>query len=304
MNLTHRILTLLAICMLPFSLAATLPIAPGAELRCVSSNFAFTEGPAADTAGNVYFTDQPNDRIHLWNASTGEVSVFMEPSGRSNGLWFTAHPQPTLYACADADGELWSIDVDTLAVTVRVAGFSGKLLNGPNDVWVHPDGSLYFTDPFYKRPYWNNREAPEQPGQHVYRLPVGSTEAIPVETGLQQPNGIIGTPDGRQLFVADIGAKQTWVYTIDEQGELSDKRLFCELGSDGMTLDADGNLYLTGDGVTVFSPKGKLLGNIPVPENWTANVTFAGPEHRTLFITAMGSIYTLEMSVSGAAFQH
>lgn len=301
MNHTLRFLTLMmSITSSIGAASASIPIAPGAELTRAATGFSFTEGPTADLQGNVFFTDQPNDRIHLWNAQTGEVSVFLEPSGRSNGLFFTAHPSPTLYACADANGELWSIDPETREVTIRVSDFDGKLLNGPNDLWVHPDGSLYFTDPFYKRPYWENREQPDQTGQHVYRLAPEDSQAVPVDTDLVQPNGIIGSPDGQRLFVADIGDNKTWVYAIAADGSLTDRELFCELGSDGMTLDSEGNLYLTGKGVTVFSAQGERLGNIPVPENWTANVTFGGAGGRTLFITAMGSIYTLEMAVAGA----
>mgnify|MGYP000446850213 FL=1 len=101
------------------------------------------------------------------------------------------------------------------------------------------------------------------------------------------------------LFVADIGAHKTYQYEIGKDGALGNRRLFCEMGSDGMTRDSAGNLYLTGKGVTVFDKDGKKLGDIPVNESWTANVCFGGPAMKTLFITAMDSLYTLEMSVPG-----
>lgn len=276
---------------------AELPVSPGAELTLVSEDFKFTEGPAADPEGNVYFTDQPNDRILKWSVETGKVTDFLKPAGRSNGLFFT--PEGKLIACADENGELWSIDPESKEVTVLLSGFDGKLFNGPNDVWVDPGGGMFFTDPFYKRPYWEGREKPEQEKQRVYFLPKGGEKAVVVEDTLKQPNGIIGTADGTTLFVADIGARKTYRYRIGPDHSLEEKELFCEMGSDGMTLDADGNLYLTGKGVTVFDSSGKKLGEIPVPEGWTANVTFGGEEMKTLFITAMDSLYTLEMSARG-----
>lgn len=280
------------------SLHARIPSAPGAELTLVSEGFKFTEGPAVDPAGDVYFTDQPNDRILKWSAATGKVETFLQPCGRANGLYFDK--QGKLIACADEKGELRRVDTKTKAFEVLLADYDGKLFNGPNDVWVAPDGGMYFTDPFYKRDYWQGREAPDQEKQRVFYLPEGAKAPVIAEDTLVQPNGIIGTPDGKRLFVADIGAKKTYQYDIAAGGALKNRRLFCEMGSDGMTRDSAGNLYLTGKGVTVFDQDGKKLGDIPVPEGWTANVTFGGKDLKTLFITAMDSVYTLQMTVAGA----
>jgi len=276
---------------------AQVPSAAGAELTLVADGFTFTEGPAADAEGNVYFTDQPNDRILKWSVESGKVTDFMKPAGRANGLFFDRTGQ--LIACADEKSQLWSIDITTQKVTILLDGYQGNLFNGPNDVWARPAGGLYFTDPFYKRDHWQNRDAPEQEKQRVYFLPEGAEIPIVVEESLVQPNGIIGTADGKTLYVADIGGNRTYQYQINADMTLSERKLFCEMGSDGMTLDADGNLYLTGKGVTVFDKEGKKLGEIPVPEGWTANVTFGGKEHKTLFITAMDSLYSLEMTVVG-----
>ena len=276
---------------------AEIPVAPGAELKLAADGYKFTEGPAADAAGNVYFTDQPNDRILKWSVETGKTDDFMKPAGRSNGLYFDRDGQ--LLACADEKSQLWRIDPETKKVTVILENFGGKLFNGPNDLWVHPDGGIYFTDPFYKRPYWENRDQPEQEKQRVFHLPEGAKAPVIADENVVQPNGIIGTPDGKTLFVADIGAKKTYRYDIAADGALTNRELFCEMGSDGMTLDTAGNLYLTGKGVIVFDKTGKKLGDIPVPEGWTANVTFGGKAMKTLFITAMDSLYTLEMSVPG-----
>jgi gluconolactonase len=267
-------------------------IAPGAAVELLADGFKFTEGPAADAAGNVYFTDQPNDRILKWSTD-GKLSTFMQPCGRSNGLYFDAQGQ--LWACADEKNELWSIAPDG-TVTVVVKQFDGKLLNGPNDLWIRPDGGIYFTDPFYKRPYWN-RGPREQDVHGVYYLAPDRQRLIRVADDLTQPNGIIGTPDGKTLYVADIGAKKTFVYGIQSDGTLADKRLFCELGSDGMTIDNRGNVYLTGKGVTVFDPTGNQIEHIPVPEGWTANVCFGAADRQTLFITASRGLYGLRMQV-------
>ena len=279
------------------SLSAQIPLAPGATLKLVADGYKFTEGPAADAKGDVYFTDQPNDRIMKWSAATGKVETFLQPCGRATGLYFDREGK--LIACADEKSELQRIDTETKEITVILKSYSDKLFNGPNDVWVDPKGAMFFTDPFYKRDYWKDREKPEQEKQRVFYLAKGAKQAQVADDSLVQPNGIIGTPDGRQLFVADIGAKKTFRYRITNDGRLTDRNLFCEMGSDGMTRDEDGNVYLTGNGVTVFDKKGEKLGEIPVPESWTANITFGGPEMKTLFITAMDSVYTIEMTVKG-----
>jgi gluconolactonase len=276
---------------------AASPIAAGAKLEKLADGFAFTEGPAADQDGHVFFTDQPNDRIVRWDAQTRTVSDWLKPAGRSNGMYFDR--DGNLLTCADEKNELWSISPGK-QVTVLVRDFGGKLLNGPNDLWIRPDGNLYFTDPLYKRPYWQRDPAMQQPGQHVYHFERRTGKLAPVATDLTQPNGLIGTPDGKTLYVADIGAKKTYAYAIQPDGTLADKRLFCELGSDGMTLDTEGNVYLTGRGVSVFDRAGKKIQQIDVPEGWTANVTFGGKERDLLFITASRGVYGLKMRVKGA----
>lgn len=270
-------------------------IAEGASLQLVSDQFSFTEGPAAAGNGDVYFTDQPNDRICRWDARTNQIEVFMEPAGRANGLWFDAEGR--LLAAADEKFELWRIGPGK-AVEVLADSYAGKKLNGPNDIWVHPNGTIYFTDPYYQRPWWQRTEM-EQEAQQVYMMRPGEQEVLLAAGGLVQPNGIIGTSDGTYLYVADIGDSKTYRYTLGADGSLSERIQLAGMGSDGMTLDERGNLYLTGKGVSVFSPEGTLLAHIDVPENWTANVTFGGADGKTLFVTAMDSVYTLRMNVKG-----
>ncbi len=269
-------------------------IAPGAGVIELASSFSFTEGPAVDAQGNVYFTDQHNNRIHKWSID-GKLSVWHAEPGRANGLYFDKNGN--LIACADENNELWLID-PAGKVTVLVRDYNGKKLNGPNDCWLDPKGGIYFTDPFYKRPYWK-RGPMEQDGQHVYYLAPDRRKLIRVINDLTQPNGIIGTADGKTLYVADIGARKTYVYNINADGTLSNKKLFAPMGSDGMTIDNEGNIYLTGKGVTVFNPQGEKIEHIDIDKGWTANVCFGSQDRHTLFITAQESLFAIRMRVKG-----
>jgi gluconolactonase len=269
-------------------------VAKGAVLKKISGQFSFTEGASVDKQGNVFFTDQPNDKI--WKYDTdGKLSVFLDKTGRSNGTYFDR--KGNLLTCADEKDELWSIDPNG-KVTVLLKDFNGHRFNGPNDLWEDLDGGIYFTDPYYQRPYWD-RTTPDIKGEKVYHLAKGKKQAVVVADDLEQPNGIVGTPDGKFLYVADIKAGKTYKYNIDKDGSLSNKQLFCELGSDGMTLDNEGNVYLTGDGVTVYDKGGNKIEHIKVPSQWTANLCFGGKNKNMLFITASESVYTIEMRVRG-----
>ncbi|MGB7768743.1 MAG: SMP-30/gluconolactonase/LRE family protein [Verrucomicrobiia bacterium] len=288
------ILSILLVC--SFQLfAAESVIAPGAKLEKLAGGFAFTEGPTCDQAGNVFFVDQPNNRIMEWSVE-GKLSTFMQPSGYANGMCFDANGN--LIACADEHNQLWSIAPDK-KVTVLIKDFQGKYLNGPNDVWVAPNGAMYITDPFYQRTWWDHSTM-ALTNEEVFYLSPDHQQLVRVTDDLKKPNGITGTPDGKTLFVADIGAGQTWRYDIQPDGPLTNKTLFCKMGSDGMTIDADGNIYITGHGVTVFDKTGRQIGHIDVKEPWTANVSFGGKDHKTLFITASKSFYSIQMRVKGA----
>ena len=291
-----------AVCVLAFGAAALggelSVLAPGAKLEKLADGFLFTEGPASDAEGNVFFTDQPNDRIHKWGVD-GKLSTFLQPCGRSNGLCFDG--KGALWACADENNQLWCIDAAG-RTTVVVKDYQGKLLNGPNDLWLRPDGGIYFTDPFYKRNYWK-RGPTEQDKQAVYFLSPDRQKLSRVADDLKQPNGVIGTPDGKTLYVADIGAGKTYAYDIQAAGTLVNKRLFCNLGSDGMTIDGEGNVYLTGKGVTAFDKVGRQIEQIAVPEQWTANVCFGGKDRQTLFITAGKGLYGVRTRTKGVGSQ-
>lgn len=269
-------------------------IAAGAQLKQVSSQFLFTEGPAVDKKGNIYFTDQPNDKI--WKYDThGKLELFMESSGRSNGLYF--NQKGNIIACADLNNELWEITPDK-KVTILLKGEVGKRHNGPNDLWLDKKEGIYFTDPYYQRPYWE-RKTQEIEGQKVYYLAKGSSQPVVVNDDVKKPNGIVGSQDGKYLFVADIGDNKTYRFDINPDGSLSNKNLHVEQGADGITLDNEGNLYLAGNGITVYNPAGIKIAHIPVPEKWCGNVGFGGKKRNVLFITASKSVFVLDMRVKG-----
>jgi gluconolactonase len=262
--------------------------------QLISKQFSFTEGASVDKKGNVFFTDQPNNKI--WEYSIdGKLSLFLDSAGRSNGMYFDK--KGNLVTCADEHNQLWSISSDK-KVTVLLKDLDGHLLNGPNDIWIDAKGGIYMTDPYYQRDYWTRTKS-DLDGQKVYYLPKGKKQPIIVDANFKRPNGIVGTPDGKYLYVADIGGNKMYKYTIEKDGTLSNRQLFTEQGGDGITLDERGNLYISGNGVTIYNPQGKKIGHIPVPEPWTANLCFGGVNKDVLFITASKAIYILKMNVKG-----
>jgi len=263
-------------------------------LHLVSRQFSFTEGPATDSKGNIYFTDQPNNKIWCYNTK-GVLSVFKDTAGRSNGTYFDK--QGNLITCADENNELWQINPSG-KVKVLLSGFQGRKFNGPNDLWIDAKGGIYFTDPYYQRSYWT-RTKPDLEQQRVYYLPKGADSAIIVAEDVKTPNGIVGSADGKILYVADFGKGKTFKYRISEDGRLSGQEIFTNMASDGMTIDGRGNLYLTGNGVTVFNSQGQKIDHIAVPEKWTANVCFGGKKRNILFITASEGVYVMKMKVKG-----
>ena len=252
----------------------------------LAGGFLFTEGPAADQEGNVYFTDIPNNRIHQWSVD-GKLSTFLENSDGANGLSFDENGN--LLACLGGTGKLVSIDAQGKS-TILADQYEDKPFNSLNDLWIDPKGGVYFTDPRY-----GNRDSLPQGGEHVYYLSADRKGPVRVIDDMVRPNGVIGTADGKTLYVADHGADKTWAYKINPDGSLSDKRLFAEQGSDGMTLDENANVYLTAEAVNVYSPSGKLLKTINVPEV-PSNVYFGGKDKNTLYITARTSLYSVNMN--------
>jgi gluconolactonase len=255
----------------------------------LAGDFKFTEGPASDAEGNVFFSDIPNNRIHKWSLD-GKLSTFRENSGGANGLY--VDKKGNVLACEGNGRQMVSIDPKG-NVTVLADKYQDKRFNSLNDLWLDPKGGIYFTDPRY-----GPRNDLEQDGEHVYYLSPDRKKIIRVISDMVRPNGIIGTADGKLLYVADHGGNKTFIYTINKDGTLSNKKLFAPEGSDGMTIDNEGNVYLTTKVVAVYNSKGQKIETIDVPEG-PANVCFGGKDSRTLFITARTSLYLLRMRVKG-----
>ncbi len=268
-------------------------LAPGASVTKLADGFVFTEGPAADAEGNLYFSDTRGNKTYKWTVGEG-LSTFQEDSRGANGLFFDT--DGNLLACESGARRITRISMDG-SITVLADSYDGKRLNSPNDIWPHPRGGIYFSDPRFF-----DQTGVEQDGNHVYYIPPDGGPVMRVADDFEAPNGVLGTPDGQRLYVADhgpnVGRDLTYVYDIQPDGSLANQRLFASIGSDGMTLDEHGNVYLTEQGVKVFNPDGEQIATIPVPE-LPSNVAFGGPDRSTLFITARTGFYAVEMAVRG-----
>lgn len=257
----------------------------------LAGGFKFTEGPAVAANGDVYFTDIPNNRIHKWSVSEKKLSTFAEESNGANGLYFA--DDGSLYACQGNAKRVVAYTPDGSDTSSLAKRYDGKKFNKPNDLWIDAKGGVYFSDPNY-----GNKEL-SQDGMHVYYIQPGNGDVVRVADGFKTPNGLIGTPDGSMLYIADIGDGKIYRYAIQEDGTLKERKLFCESGSDGMTLDQHGNVYLTAGSVKVFSPMGEQIADLKFPER-PANVVFGGKELKTLYVTARTGFYSLDMAVTGA----
>ncbi|MHC4678359.1 MAG: SMP-30/gluconolactonase/LRE family protein, partial [Planctomycetota bacterium] len=253
----HNLMTLVVVAAAGWSAAEASVVAEGATVEKLAGDFRFTEGPAADAQGNVFFSDIPNNRIHKWSLD-GKLSTCREDSGGANGLYFDA--KGNLLACEGGGRKLVSIDPKG-KVMVLADKYLGKRFNSLNDLWIDPKGGVYFTDPRY-----GNRDGMEQDGEHVYYLSPDRKRLIRVINDMVRPNGLIGTPDGKTLYVADNGDRKTFVYKINEDGRLSNKKLFAPEGSDGVTVDNEGNVYLTTGVVAIYNKDGQKIEEIQVPE--------------------------------------
>ena len=270
-------------------------VARDSSATLVSSRFGFTEGPAVDNQGNIYFTDQPHNKIWQYDIH-GKIGLFLDGAGRSNGMYFDKNGN--LITCADEKNQLWLISPKR-KVTVLLKDFNGQRFNGPNDLWIDAKGGIYFTDPYFQRDYWQRKGPdPAIKGERLYYLPKGKKDPIVVDKNLKKPNGITGTREG-YLFVSDMGAGKIFKYELNADGTLKNRRVFAEDVADGMTLDNKGNLYLAGKGVTVYDSIGKRIQHFDIPAKWTSNVCFGGRKRDLLFITASESIYILRMNVRG-----
>jgi gluconolactonase len=255
----------------------------------------------------------------------GHVSVFRSPSNYSNGNTFD--PQGRQLSCEHATRRVVRYEHDG-TVTVIAESYQGKRLNSPNDVVVHRDGSIWFTDPPYGHQLYEggaSRQPQRELPTNVYRVdPSGRIDLAIPEEQVPDPNGLAFSPDFRRLYVASTGKgpgdtgeggkSEVYVFDVGTDNRLSNKRLFTncmvdgvKCGPDGVRCDVDGNVWLSSNagpalgysGVTVWNAAGKLLGRIRLPEV-CANITFGGPKRNRLFMCASQSIYALYVGTQGA----
>jgi gluconolactonase len=298
-------------------------LTPGATAT-VAALVCFLEGPAVDEQGNVFFSDITGNRI-LKMTPRGEVSVFREDSGRTNGNSFDA--QGRLLSCEGfglgpgGRRRVVRTDMRTGQVTVLTERYEGRRYNSPNDVCVDGGGRVWFTDPRY-----GDRGGMEMDEEGVYRIdPDGRVARVLAQPEVQKPNGIAVAPDGRTLYVVDSddrprGNRRIWAFDVSPEGQVGNRRMVYDFrqgrGGDGVRVDMDGNLWVAAgirtprppgevtdvpQGVYVISPRGKLLGRVPVPEDYVTNLAFGGPGRKTLYVTAGTSIYKIPVAVSGYA---
>lgn len=276
-------------------------LGPSGKIVKLHGNFKFTEGPAADRHGNVYFSDIPDNKIYKVDPK-GELSVVTDMSNHANGLMLNAKGE--LVAC-EMDGRITARDLKTNTTRVLADKFEGNRFNAPNDLVVDKEGGVYFTDPDFRAP-----DPKPQKFTSVYYIPPKG-EVIRIIKDLPKPNGVILSPDEKTLYVIPSASADMMAYAVQGGGKLGEGRVFCTLkqaegqkngGGDGLTIDTKGNLYITSKlGLQVYNPEGKLLGIIAFPEQ-PANVTFGGPDRRTLYVTARTSLYTASMEITGHAF--
>lgn len=250
------------------------------EIQCISSGLQFAEGPAFYN-NNLYFTDIGANRIYRWNNSDG-VRVFRENSGAANGLYFDMKGQ--LYVCEGSNKRIVYIDQNQNVVTVTDI-YNGKSFNEPNDLWISPEGNIYFTDPVYNGTL-------TQDGQHVYCVLSNSKEVIRVTDDLVKPNGIIGDYSGSLIYIADWAASKIYRYNILNDGNLTGKFLFANVRADGLTIDDRGNLYAAGDSVYKFNSSGLRISGIGIPGTLT-NLCYVKTDKELLFITTHDKVYKL-----------
>lgn len=267
----------------------------GMRVTLVTNGFSFVEGPSADARGNVFFSDIPNNRVWVWTVKN-ELKEFIPYARGPNGTYHDRLGR--LVVCEGGTRRIARYRKDGKSETI-VSRYKNKLFNSPNDLWIDPKGGIWFTDPRY-----GSEDDVQLDGYYVFYVPPHKKEAKCVIDDLQKPNGIIGTPDGNKLYVADWGAGTTYVYNIVADGVLSNRQVFAVQQCDGMTLDEDGNVYLTAEKwayatyVTVYAPDGTRLDRVHVPEKPT-NVTFGGKDGKTLFITAGRSLYSIRLAEKG-----
>lgn len=261
------------------------------EVRIVATGFSFAEGPTPAQDGSVYFTDIPNNIIHRWSEDKG-LQTIAKNTGGANGLFFT--PDKKLIACAGKTRQVIQVEADGSLRPIS-SYYNSKKYNRPNDVWVSQKGHIFFTDPSY---YMNPSQL-ELSDEAVYVIINDKPQQL--ITDIVRPNGLVGTIDGKYLYVVEDADNRTWRYSIDEASNLAEKKLFVNVGDDGITIDKDGNVFIANkydSSIDVFDQEGLLINKILIPEI-PANLCFGGSNFDQLFVAAKTSLYTILTSTKG-----
>lgn len=285
--------------------------APHIHVERLWTGARWCEGPAWFAAGRyLVWSDIPNNRMMRWDETDGSVSEFRAPSNNSNGNTVDRHGR--LVTCEHLTRRVTRTEHDG-SISVLADRFQGKRLNSPNDVVVHSDGSIWFTDPTYGilTDYEGDRTEPELSGCHVYRIDPFSGKLTQMTDDFLKPNGLAFSPDERQLYIADTGASHQpggpahiRRFDVNADFSLSGGEVFADCGNgffDGFRLDREGRIWTSAfDGVHCYHPDGTLIGKIRIPEI-VANVTFGGAKRNRLFICGTTSLYSAYVFANGAA---
>ena len=272
-------------------------VAPGSQAVVLGTGYGFSEGPAADAVGNIYFSDGANDSIHFY-AYGRAVEVFVDDSLDANGMMFNRNGN--LVSVEGAAFRIVEFNMRTKEKRILAGdGIDGKRFNEPNDLAIDFENGFYFSDPNYR-----HRKQETSMKEDVYYVSKDG-KVTRVSTVCKTPNGVLLSADCKTLYVGDNGGTNIYKYDVQGPGKLANERVFINdcRGSDGMTLDAEGNLYIAcgGRGVQIYDKAGKFIGalNAEYGIPYSSNCVFGGPDFSILYITASDKFVGIPMKVKG-----